>query len=739
MPFFKKTTCVTADRELLWRYVLRALPVILIASLITTLGHNLGWTRAFENTTLDFLIKVNPLSSRDVFVVRIEDADYKKLFRARSPLNSDRLASLIKAILAGNPKVIVVDIDTADDCFARLNLPSSTTKIIWTRAARPLPASDPVNGNGSRLSSEKTIFMLDRVLGKSEHEPKPLWGAAILPQDASDGVVRYYYRHIYARESQSSQVKLAPTVEWAATQAFRSGQTDSESADCEKMILISTGGSKYLLHYSAGNVLSISSRAGWRELVKGKVVLLGGFYSQDRYVTSAGRMEGVEIIAEGIESELERGGVRSLNDGLLVAGQMLAGILAVLLSYRFGRRWILLINVIVITTSALMFSIVSFSALYLWVDFVPVLVALQLHNSLSERRHTKAQEEEIKQTPEEFQRQTEEIDFSSTIKLRTVCLLCGREFDDGQTNVCPYDSTELSRIRDDDLVGSIIAERYEILGLLGQGGMSTVYKARHCLLESIVAIKVLHPNREADKECVMRFYQEAKATAVLSHPNVISATDFGITPEGKLYLVLNYVDGQSLKDFILKNGPLNESEAVRLFLQMCNGLSYAHGQNILHRDLKPSNIMLVKQEQDKSPQVKIVDFGLAKILSSDLRITSTGLVFGSPLYMSPEQCLGRKVDQRSDIYSLGCIMYECLAGHPPFTAEGMLELFRMHAEIAPPPLNSATGVSSQLSQIILKALAKQPDERFATALDFEAKLLAAQLKQPGEKPPADGC
>lgn len=727
------TTAGAEKSKLLKSSFLRLLSFILLASLITTLAHNFGLMRVFEDAALDNWIKLKPLPVEDVVIVPIREADYQKLFGGQSPLDPSKLSELIAAILTGEPAVVVIDINTSDNRFADIKLPAHGAKVIWSREARELPGKQPGSAPG-----HEPVFAGDKVLGREATASGPLSGIALTLKDRDD-IVRYYYRHLRVKQPNSTQIQFAPSVSWAAVQAYSGKENASVAGDCRKMVLFSAGGSRAFRQMAAGNLLSISSSPkGWKEMVKGKIVLLGGYYaqkgdlSQDSYVTASGTTQGVELIAEAIESELVLGGVSPAGNEFLFAWQLISGLLAAFLSHLFGRRWTSLTTILVIPVTTLAAGCISPSSQYLWVNLVPVLGAVLAATYLSDRRKPEQPAPVmpagmlVDSTPDATVPSVgRAMSDSGSIadataapqRMKVVCLSCGREFDQDAT-VCPFDETTLSRIKSDDMTGKIFAERYEIISLLGQGGMSTVYKAQHRLLKSIVAIKVLRPHLEQDKESVMRFYQEAKATALLTHPNVVGATDFGITPEGRPFLVLSFVDGKSLKDLIAERDMLPEAEAVQLFLQICDGLACAHDQNVLHRDLKPANIMLV--EHDKGLQVKIVDFGLAKIMSSDLKITSTGTVFGSPAYMSPEQCAGEKVDHRADIYALGCIMFECLSGHPPFEAGNVLEIFCLHANAAPPPLGD--GVSAELSGIILTALAKDPADRFATVHVLKEKL-----------------
>lgn len=219
----------------------------------------------------------------------------------------------------------------------------------------------------------------------------------------------------------------------------------------------------------------------------------------------------------------------------------------------------------------------------------------------------------------------------------------------------------------ESLVGKTIAGHYEIVSFLGEGGMSTVYKAKHILLDSIRAIKILHLPRAGDGKILQRFQQEAKASFFLSHPNIVRVYDFGIEPSMQQpYLVMDCLEGKPLSN-VLENEPISSERAINIISQVCNALEHAHTKGIVHRDIKPANIILSK-DASGGEIAQLVDFGIAKLINPEEGndLTQTGEVFGTPLYMSPEQCLGRNVDKRSDIYSLGCVMYECLAGKPPF-------------------------------------------------------------------------
>lgn len=235
-------------------------------------------------------------------------------------------------------------------------------------------------------------------------------------------------------------------------------------------------------------------------------------------------------------------------------------------------------------------------------------------------------------------------------------------------------STELESGPTPELtVAPKLPRTYEFIGEIGSGGMGVIYKAWHSSLKKNVAIKILH---QVNQQTVMRFQREAQAASTLRHDNVIAVLDFGATDEGQPYMVMDFVEGKPLSDLINQRGALPVDSALNIFKQICSGIGHAHGKGVVHRDLKPSNVML--SDPDKwNPHVHIVDFGIAKVLGPEEteagKLTQTGDVFGSPLYMSPEQCFGKKVDFRSDIYSIGCIMFEVLTGKPPFMGETIMD------------------------------------------------------------------
>ncbi len=288
-------------------------------------------------------------------------------------------------------------------------------------------------------------------------------------------------------------------------------------------------------------------------------------------------------------------------------------------------------------------------------------------------------------------------------------------------------SGEQSTPGPDKFIGTTIAERYEILNLAGKGGMSAVYRARHVLTQKIVALKLMHSHLLADENAVRRFQQEAKAASRLHHPNAISVQDMGVTDDGQPFLTMDYLDGRSLSEEIKECGQIDPFRCIHIFLQVCSALAHAHEQRIVHRDLKPSNVMLIESDGD-TDYVKVVDFGIAKILmegSESLKLTATGDVFGSPYYMSPEQCMGLQLDARSDIYSMGCLMFEALTGKVPHEGKNVLETMYKHTNLATPAL---TGIKAdprlmlRLDQILQKSMAKVPEQRYQSMVELRDDL-----------------
>ena len=256
--------------------------------------------------------------------------------------------------------------------------------------------------------------------------------------------------------------------------------------------------------------------------------------------------------------------------------------------------------------------------------------------------------------------------------------------------------------------------RYEIISELGQGAMGIVYKATDPLIDRIVAIKTINLGaaQEEKEEYEARFYQEAKAAGRLSHPNIVTVFDVGKSGD-IAYIAMEFLQGQELRDVMLEAKRMSVERVVDIVTQVAQGLAYAHEHGIVHRDVKPSNIMVVRDGH-----VKITDFGIARMASSSVR-TQTGMVLGSPKYMSPEQVMGKQTDQRSDIFSLGVMLYEMLTGQPPFVGENVnAVMYQTLNAVPPPPASINPEVPGMLNFIVAKALAKVLDDRYANAADF---------------------
>jgi len=306
------------------------------------------------------------------------------------------------------------------------------------------------------------------------------------------------------------------------------------------------------------------------------------------------------------------------------------------------------------------------------------------------------------------------------------CPVCGKDYSDTST-LCPIDAAVLER-KDDPLLGQTLASKYSVERLIKRGGMGAVYAGKHVLMDKTVAIKVLHPALALDDDVVRRFSREAKAASRISHPHAVNVTDFGESENGVVFLVMEYLDGLTLKDIIKSEGPMRVDRVAEIVRQVAGALDAAHEQGVVHRDLKSDNIML--SQTNGGDWAKVLDFGIAKIQESDARdadITAANLVIGTPQYMSPEQCSqSTAIDARSDIYSFGIIIYEMLAGQVPFTGESPTVIMMKQVQDPPPSiLDARPDLSPAISAVISKALAKQPEDRFQTAGELLAALSQA--------------
>jgi eukaryotic-like serine/threonine-protein kinase len=270
------------------------------------------------------------------------------------------------------------------------------------------------------------------------------------------------------------------------------------------------------------------------------------------------------------------------------------------------------------------------------------------------------------------------------------------------------------------MVGEVVAGRYELEELVGTGGMSSVFKARDTLLERNVALKILHERHVEDDEYVERFRREARAVARLSHPNIVTVIDRG-EADGRQFIVFEFVDGENLKDLITREGPLPVDEAARIAGDIARGLAFAHAQGLVHRDVKPQNVLL---NGDGRPQV--TDFGIARSLDVEKGVTQTGTVLGTSNYIAPEQATGDHVDQQSDIYSLGVVLFELLTSRLPFEGDNFVAIAMRHINEPAPDVRTFRGdIPPRVAQAVARALEKDPARRFPSMDAFAAELEAA--------------
>ncbi len=269
------------------------------------------------------------------------------------------------------------------------------------------------------------------------------------------------------------------------------------------------------------------------------------------------------------------------------------------------------------------------------------------------------------------------------------------------------------------MVGEVLLDRYELQELVGSGGMSSVYRAHDRLLDRMVALKVLHEHYRGDPEYVERFRREARSVAVLSHPNIVTVIDRGEEGDAQ-FIVFEYVDGENLKRLIAREQPLPVARALSLALQIARGLSFAHRNGLVHRDVKPQNILL-----NGDGQAKVTDFGIARAIDLPRGMTQTGTVLGTSDYIAPEQAQGQRVDEQTDVYSLGVVLYELLTGEVPFPGENFVAIAMRHINDPPPSVRAVRpDVPPRVDAAVQRAMAKRPEDRFPTMADFGRELEA---------------
>jgi serine/threonine-protein kinase len=286
----------------------------------------------------------------------------------------------------------------------------------------------------------------------------------------------------------------------------------------------------------------------------------------------------------------------------------------------------------------------------------------------------------------------------------------------------------------DSLVGTVLDGRYRLDSLIGVGGMGDVYRATHVHLDTEFAVKLLKPEFVANQTAIKRFRLEAKAAGRIHHPNAIRVTDFGVTPEQIVYLVMELVHGESLRNLMRDEGAFDYIRTINIVRQVCGAVEAAHRSGVIHRDLKPDNILIEKVSDTE--RVKVLDFGIAKLkeAKSDGFLTQAGTIIGTPQYMSPEQCQSKPLDPTSDIYSIGIILYEMLSGEVPFDGESTIQVvFKQLHDPPRPILELAPNVPASLAQVVMRALEKEPDRRQSSALQLSDELKdAVEMAGEGE-------
>jgi serine/threonine-protein kinase len=281
------------------------------------------------------------------------------------------------------------------------------------------------------------------------------------------------------------------------------------------------------------------------------------------------------------------------------------------------------------------------------------------------------------------------------------------------------------------VVGTVLDGRFRLDAQLGQGGIGVVYRAQHVRSGRVLAIKVLLPEWAQAGDMAARFEREARAAGFLKHPNIVEVIALGCVPDGPLYLVMELVEGESVGD-ALADGNFAPARALAVARQALEGLGFAHQHGFIHRDLKPDNLMLVGRAAEHPGLVKILDFGLVKLVGAAAaelgadKLTATGVVFGTPAYMAPEQVLGRPVDHRADLYAMGLILFEMMCGRPPFQADESAQVMRMHAA-APRPTLVDGGlpvhqVTPALEAVVARAITRRAEDRFASASEMIAAI-----------------
>jgi tRNA A-37 threonylcarbamoyl transferase component Bud32 len=321
-----------------------------------------------------------------------------------------------------------------------------------------------------------------------------------------------------------------------------------------------------------------------------------------------------------------------------------------------------------------------------------------------------------------------------------ICSVCSRE-SSSEGGTCPWDGALLVELapasfQQDELVGRTVDGRYLVEASIGRGGMGVVYRARHVVIGKPVALKVLHASVDRSEAVLQRFVREARAASEIKSRHIVETTDFGQLPSGSLYVVMELLEGIDLAS-ALKKGLLGRRDALHVFRQVADTLEIAHARGIVHRDLKPDNVFLVRDGDDPW-FVKLLDFGIAKAVHEQpaTSLTETGVILGTPYYMSPEQARGEPVDGRSDLYALGVMMYRAFTGRLPFVAEAAIAVLAMHLSDPPVPPSRIAPIDARLEAVVLRCLEKRREARFASMRELSDALAALLVEASSTLPAA---
>jgi serine/threonine-protein kinase len=330
--------------------------------------------------------------------------------------------------------------------------------------------------------------------------------------------------------------------------------------------------------------------------------------------------------------------------------------------------------------------------------------------------------------------------------MKKICPECGKSYGENVA-FCPIDGNTLAGTQEltsierltpaPPVTGMILDKKYRLEREVGRGGMGSVFRATHLLMDATVAVKVLHQNLVEDDQAVERFRREARAAARIRHPNAVSVMDFGVTPGGLVYLVMEYLEGTDLAQKLHRERKLSPDETVRLVVQVCAAVAKAHSRGVVHRDLKPENVWLCDDEDSGEERVKVLDFGIAKLKTqekSTANLTQSGTIVGTPQYMSPEQARGEDLDTRSDIYSIGVMLYEMLGGRRPIDGPNPMSVAVRQTTEIPLPLRAVNpNVPVQLEAVVMRAIEKNRDFRQKTATELASELIKA-MEASGARP-----